>query len=244
MELNGVGLSNMYSEISGTGLNPPVQGDENYSRYTGHKESLDISRPGKIMNTISQLSEEEKTEMKTFHDEVMEAINNGTFDASELAKNAPELLVKLSEETGIDLEQMIGNMAAGPQAANGAPPPPPMMGGMGGPGGNSELSDEEKDEIDAFMESLLESVNNGTFDASKLAANAPQSLVKLSENTGANLEQIIEDIASGTQEGKGTPPPPPEMYNSKGIGLSFDSEENNDLLGFLLSDDSDEIEQV
>ena len=126
MELNSIGSMNSFAGISGPGLRPPDYGDDSSRIQTGNFENMDISSSGKIMSAVSQMSEEDKAEIKTFHDEIMSAVKDGTFDASEMAADAPESLTALSEETGIDLEQMIEDMASGPQGKRGAPPPPPM----------------------------------------------------------------------------------------------------------------------
>ena len=241
MELNGVGLITRYNGISGSSSCQSSECNESYTQDTGKTINLDISGIGKMFSAISQMSEEDKAEIKAFHDEVTKAVNNGTYDLSELMANAPKSLVNLAEKTD-DLEQIIESMASGPPPVKGAPPPLVMR----SMGENSELTDEEKDEIDAFMADLLESVNNGTFDASVMAQNAPESLVSLAEETGNDLEQIIENMASGPRPGMGaSPPPPPMMYDSKGMGLSFDNEENYSLLSSLtLSDEITGTTQV
>ncbi|MGD9157580.1 MAG: hypothetical protein PVG39_04180 [Desulfobacteraceae bacterium] len=127
MELNSIGSMNSFSGISGPGLRPPGYEDESSQFEAGNIENMDISNSGKIMNAVSRMSEEEKAEIRAFHDEIMSAVKDGTFDASEMAANAPESLTALSEETGIDLEQMIEGMASGPQGKRGTPPPPPPM---------------------------------------------------------------------------------------------------------------------
>ncbi len=235
MELNSVGSVNAYAEISGTGYSRHVQ-DNNASPFPANGEDMDISRPGKMMNAVSRMSEEEKSEMKAFHEELMEAVKNGTFDASEMAASAPESLVSLSEETGIDLEQMIEDMASGPQGKRGAPPPP-MMGGID----DSELSEEEIAEMEAFHDEIMNAISNGSFDAAELAAEAPESMVEFAEENGLDLEQMIEWMAQGPQ---GPPPPPPMMYGADGKGIPFEDENEGELLSdLLLSDDTDTVEQ-
>lgn len=161
MELNGVGAMNAYQEISGTGFNRQVQEDNEPPPFPGNGADLDISRSGKMMNAMSRMSEEEKSEMKAFHDDVMEAVENGTFDASELAASAPESLVNFAEENDLDLEQMIEGMAQGPQGHKGAPPPPPpMMYGADGKG--ITFDDDNEDEL----QSVLLSGNTGTIEQS------------------------------------------------------------------------------
>ena len=238
MELNSVGSTNAFTDISGPGLRPPDYGDDSSRIQACNFENMDISSSGKIMSAVSRMSEEDKAEIKAFHDEIMSAVKDGTFDASEMAANAPESLTALSEETGIDLEQMIEDMASGPQVKRGAPPPPPPM--MGGPEG-SEMSEEEIAEMEAFHDEIINAVNDGSFDASEMAANAPESMVNFAEENGFDLEQMIEGMAQEPQGHMGAPPPPPPMmYNANGEGLSFYNEEDTHLLsGLLLSDDSD-----
>lgn len=238
MDLIGVGSMNAYSEISGTDSNRHVHGDNNPPPFPGNGENMDISGSGKIMNAISQMSEEEKSEIRAFHEEMMEAAKDGTFDASEMAANAPESLVELSEETGFDLEQMIENMASGPQGKRGAPPPPPpMMGAQD----ESQLSEEEISKMEEFRETVINSISDGTFDASELASETPESMLQFAEENGLDLEQMIEEMAQGP---KGPPPPPPMMYGADGKGIPFEDENEGELLSdLLLSDDTDTIEQ-
>ena len=156
MELNSVGSLNAYSEISGTGYSRQAPENDAPPPFPGNGEDMDISRPGKMMSAVSKMSEDEKSEIKAFQDEVMKAIGDGTFDASELADDAPESMVKFAEENGLDLEQMIAGMAQRPQG------PPPMMYGADGKGipfkddneGELLASLLQSDETDAVTQSL------------------------------------------------------------------------------------------
>ena len=238
MDLNSVGSMNSYSEISGISYSRHIHGDNNLPPFLGDEENMDISRPGKIMNAISKMSEEERSEIKAFHEEVMEAVENGTFDASVMAASAPESLVALSEDSGIDLEEMIEGMAQGPQGKRVVPPShPPMMGGLNG----SELSEEELAEMEEFREKIMNAMGDGRFDASELVAEAPETMVKFAEENGLDLEQMIEGMAQGPQ---GPPPSPPMMYGADGKGIHFkDGIENELLANLLLLDDTVIAEQ-
>lgn len=160
MDLNSVSSINTYTDISSTAYSRTAEEDKAPPPFPGGPENMDISGPGRMMNAMSQMSEEERTELKAFHDEVMEAVKNGTFDASEMAENAPESLTQFAEENGLDVEQMIEGMAQGPQGHKGPPPPPPMMYGADGKGISSE------DDEDEVLTNFLLSDDTDTIDFS------------------------------------------------------------------------------
>ena len=144
MDINSIGSINSFAGIYGSGMKPPGNGNENPCMRAESIENMDISRPGKMMSAVSQMSEEEKVEAKAFHEEVMQAVQNGTFDSSEMAASAPEFLVKFAEENGLDLEQLVEGMSQGPPMHKSAPPPPPMMYNASGNG----LSFDNQEESD------------------------------------------------------------------------------------------------
>jgi len=187
---------------------------------------VEVSVFGKLRSAISQMSDEEKEEMKAFHDSMMEAVMNGTFDASEMAANAPEALQSFAEENSIDLEAMLEKDASmmknRPNGPGGAPPP--MMFGEAVSG----MSEEEKEEMKSFFESMMEAVKSGTFDSSEMAANAPEALKSYAEENSIDLESALEDEAAMMEKhaSQNAPPPPPaDMYDSNGHGTTSSSQE-------------------
>ena len=85
--------------------------------------------------------------MRTFHEEMMEAVMNGTFDAFEMAANAPEALKSFAEENDIDLETMLEDQASmiENRANTQGPPPPPSPLMYGSDGYGKTFSSQELD---------------------------------------------------------------------------------------------------
>ena len=242
MDINGVESARMSMGVYGAGFSPPSREGSDEFQYTPCMEQLDISQTGKMMNAISLMDEEEMAEMRSFHQKIMEAMEDGTFDASQMAAEAPDSLVAFAEENGVDLTQMIEDMASGMERMKGAPPPPPPMMSEGGGGSLlDDLTEEELAELEAFKEEIVESLMNGTFDASELAANAPDALTAFAEENDIDLTQMIEDMASGPGRNGGPPPPPPPiMYGANGSGISSYEDPGTDLLGEMLAEEETE----
>jgi len=238
MSINAVNSYDLLSSIYSAAYAPPVQGNNLNSQSVGYSnEQIDISMPGKLMNALSQMSEEEKAEMETFRQELTEAVENGTFNAETMAAGAPDALVSFAEGNGIDLTQMLQEMANGLENNSGVygppPPPPPMMSGMSGLDLSSleNLSDDEKAAIKSFMEDLAASVQDGTFDAESIAAGAPDAFATLAEENGIELTELIRNLAGELEEAGNTPPPPPMMAAANGnldFFSRFSSEDNSD----------------
>ena len=121
MEISNIDLIQSLYGTYETAFQPSSSISDDGSWAVGNRpsEKMDISKIGKFRNTVSQLSDEEKEEMRAFREEMMDAVKNGTFDASEMAANAPDALKSFAEENGIDLETMLEDQASAP------PPPPP-----------------------------------------------------------------------------------------------------------------------
>jgi hypothetical protein len=230
MEISGIDLLQALYRTSETTLttssSSTLQGSA--SLQSGScSESLDISVFGKLRSAISQMSDEEKEEMMAFHETMMEAVKNGTFDAAEMAADAPEPLKTFAEENGIDLTEMLEKDASMMKNRPNGPggPPPPMMFGEAVSG----MSDEEKEEMQAFLKNMMEAVKSGAFDASEMAANAPEALKSYAEENGIDLESALEDEAAMMEKRANAqnapPPPPPDMYGSNGYGTSSSSQD-------------------
>ncbi len=58
----------------------------------------------------SQLSDEQKTEIKEFENSVREAIMSGEFDSAALVESAPDFIREAAEESGIDIEGSLNDM--------------------------------------------------------------------------------------------------------------------------------------
>lgn len=135
------------------------------------------------------------------------------------------------------------------QMPSGPPPgPPPQEGVEGdtltiGKSGKmmnmvSSMSEEDKAEMDAFLQEMQEAVKSGTFDAAKMAEKAPEGLQAFAEENGIDLEEMITAMAEGKRPPGG---PPVEFYNSNGSGISnFDQDQTTELISRLFANDNSE----
>ncbi len=173
MEISRTNMLQYLSDVYGTMLDTTSSsllevGQGNQSG--GASESLDISTLGKLRNAVSQMSDEDKKEMRAFHDQMMESVMNGTFDASQMAANAPEALKSFAEENGIDLESMLEDEATKmknfAEGKGPIPPPPAMMYGSDGSGKSFSAQELSMDFLRQLLqgedgeETLLSSINN------------------------------------------------------------------------------------
>jgi hypothetical protein len=216
MSINAINSNNLLSSIYAAAYAPAsTQSNITGMQPLNSSEEIDISIPGKLMNAISQMTDQEKTEMETFRQELTEAVQNGTFDAETMAASAPDALAEFAEENGVELTQMLQDMADGMENNRGVygppPPPPPMMSDTSGLDLSSleDLSDDEKSEIKSFMEELSAAVQGGTFDEETMAASAPDSLATLAEENGMELADLIGKLAEDAERTGKEPPPPP-----------------------------------
>jgi DNA-binding FadR family transcriptional regulator len=221
----------------GTNLNKSSSASEDDSLDLNFKSTdrVDISTSGKFRNDISQWSEDEHAEMRAFHEEMMAAIENGTFDASEMATSAPETLKAFAEENGIDLETMLTDQASRADKGPMGMGPPPLMSVGNFEDPNSQLSDDEKEELRAFYEEIIAAIKNGTFDASEMATSAPEALKNFAEETGNDLETMLMDQASRADKGPmgmGPPPPPMSVGNFEDSNSQLSDAEKEELRAF------------
>lgn len=177
---------------------------------------VSVSNIGQLLSAFSSMSEEDKTDADSFRDSILEAVESGEYDAEELAASAPDSLVALAEETGIDLEELVDEIAS---MAEQAPPPPPS--GMMPPNSALSLTEDELEEADAYRESLIEAMESGEFDAETLAESAPDAVVAMAEEAGMTVEEFITQVAEGDENGNMPPPPPPSANSSATAALNM-----------------------
>lgn len=177
---------------------------------------VSVSNIGQLLSAFSSMSEEDKTDADSFRDSILEAVESGEYDAEELAASAPDSLVALAEETGIDLEELVDEIAS---MAEQAPPPPPS--GMMPPSSALSLTEDELEEADAYRESLIEAMESGEFDAETLAESAPDAVVAMAEEAGMTVEEFITQVAEGDENGNIPPPPPPSANSSATAALNM-----------------------
>lgn len=214
-------LSSIRSNYTST-----ASSDSSTSVSSASSDEASVSNLGQLMSAFSSMSEEEKAEADSFRDSILSAVESGEYDAESLASNAPDSLVALAEENGIDLEELVDEIA---NMSEQAPPPPPSggMGGMDMSQSSLSFSDEEMQEAEDYRTSLIEAMDSGEFDAATLAESAPDAVVAMAEEAGMSVEDFITQVAEDDQEGNedGNMPPPPPSNNSSALaGLSVYNE--------------------
>ena len=199
-------LSSLTSQYSST-----VSSSTSTTATESTSTDVSVSNIGQLLSAFSSMSEEEKTEADSFRDSIFEAIESGEYDAEELAASAPDSLVALADETGMDLEELVDEIAS---MAEQAPPPPP--GGMPPSESALSLTEDELEEADAYRETLIEAMESGEFDAETLAESAPDAVVAMAEEAGMSVEEFITQVAEEDESGN-MPPPPPSSANSSAM---------------------------
>lgn len=175
------------------------------------QETMPLPIDQMSLSSIAQVVEAAKEggasqdELEEFRVKIMESVQNGTFDAETLAKEAPTAMKEAAEELGIDLTSALEGMASDIQTRGAYPPPPPPPA--------EEEDDEEDDtttqetlmnlvntarasgaseeELEAFRVKIMEAIENGTFDAEALALQAPDSLKAAAEKEGVELSSAL-----------------------------------------------------
>lgn len=154
MNINALGTNQAMQSIDSSQMPagpppgpPPEKGAED--------DTLTIGKAGKMMNMVSSMSEEDKSEMDAFLQEMQEAVESGTFDAAEMAEKAPEGLQAFAEENGIDLEEMLTAMAEGRKPPGG--PPVEFYNSNG-----TSIFDSDQDQTTELMSQLLADDNSET----------------------------------------------------------------------------------
>lgn len=227
MDINGIRSTDILTSTHAAAYGPHMQGSSVHPQKDGDEEDLEISEIGSLMNAVSQMSGDDRDDIKSFMDDLRSSVKEGSFNAEDMAVSAPEALTSYAEENDIDLTSLIQDLADVMENAGGVygpppPPPPPMMPGMSGLDTSSleDLSEDEISEIQSFMEGLTASVEDGTFDAGAMADEAPEALKTLAEENGMELTEMLEYMAGEIEDSAGAPPsPPPMMYGSRGMGF-------------------------
>jgi len=174
------------------------------------------------MSAMSQMSADDQSSIKSFMDEIKTSTEDGSFDASALAEEAPEALQAYAEENGLDLTELVQDLSTASQGPGvyGPPPPPPMeeteessldLSSL------EDLTDEEQTELQAFMEEMKSSIEDGTFDAATLAESAPDVLETVAEENGMSMTELIQELADEAEN----LPQPPMMAGANGMGNFF-----------------------
>ena len=216
MEINSYSSSFDLSSISRL-ANSSSTSSSSTSSSSSSQSTTELSNIGQLMSQFSSMSTEEKQEADDFRDTVLAAMESGDFDAAALAEEAPESLVALAEETGMDLEELVNEIASG------TPPPPPPGGEQGGMG-MSGFSEEEMAAAEDYRQSLIDAMESGEFDAETLAESAPDAVVAMAEEAGMSVEDFITQVAEGDDQQGNMPPSPPPANSNASNGLSMYSD--------------------
>lgn len=267
MTINGISRMtelDMMQGIYAAAYSRATATDYSSASSTSCTEQLQISTVGNFMNAVSQMSSSDQSSIKSFMDDLVSSVQDGSFDASTIASSAPSALSSYAEENGIDLTQLVQDLAdgaghGGPGVYGPPPPPPPVMPESTGDADATgvtnldlssleNLSSSDKSELKTFLTELAASVEDGTFDASTMASEAPDSLTSLAEENGIDLTQLVQDLADGIENGKNAPPPPPPppplmpVDASSTSGTSSSSNLNISSLESLSSTDRSRLE--
>jgi hypothetical protein len=197
--------------IYAAAYSPSIKTEYDSSQNAGGTDRLEISEVGNLMNVISQMNSSDQSSIQSFMKDLTASVKAGTFDASTAASKAPDSLVSYAEENGIDLTQLVQDLADGSVNNSGVyGPPPPMMPDMSklpelsgtfslDLSSLDGLSSSDKSELESFLTDLTASVKDGTFDASTTASEAPDTLVSLAEENGIDLTTLLQDLADGIE---------------------------------------------
>jgi hypothetical protein len=269
MTINGISRMtelDMMRSIYAAAYSPSTNTNCSSTSSVSGAEQLQISSAGNFMNAVSQMSSSDQASIKSFMDDLVSSVKDGTFDASTVASSAPSALSSYAEASGIDLTQLVQDLANG--AGHGGPgvygPPPPLTTGdmsmassvsdaASASGASSldlssleNLSSSDKTDLQSFLKELTTSIKDGTFDASSMASSAPDALKSLAEENGIDLAQLTQDLADGIEKGKNGPPPPPpmmaDMFNTSGTSSASSSDTSS--LESLSSNDKAALESL
>jgi len=210
--VNNLSDLELMRSIYAAAYSPSIKEDYKSSQNADGTDQLEISEVGNLMNAISQMNSHDQTNVQSFIKDLTTSVKDGTFDASTAASEAPDALVSYAEENGIDLTQLVQDLADGSANNSGVygPPPPPMMPDRPGmfelPGTSGldlssleGLSSSDKSELESFLSDLTASAEDGTFDATSMASDAPDALISLAEENGIDLTALLQDLADGIE---------------------------------------------
>ena len=177
------GLGSTESSATGEPLPPPPPRPDS---------DQNISAMGQWM---SEISDDEKSELQTFLEQIRTDAASGSLDSEALAEQAPASLQALADEQGVDLTELITALANAPV--------PPQDKGMGPPPGPPP---EELQSIMDFHQQVQDAVAQGSFDADSLAESAPEEVATLAAQQGVDLTELINWMAENEPPAKPTPP--------------------------------------
>lgn len=183
--------------------------------------NLDISSLGQW---LSGLSDDERSELNDYLQTIRDAVNSEEVDIDALASDAPASLQALAEQQGVELTSLVSALVdrvAAPQFTAGMPPPPPG-------------SPEDRQEVVAFHEQVLDADEDGSFDAETLASSAPEAVIAMAEERGMALTELVSWMSEHQ---------PPPQHSTQQISLA-QGEEISTLFSASAGDEATELANV
>ncbi len=95
------------------------------------------------------------------------------------------------------------------------------------------MSENDKQEMDDFRETMMDVIKSGSFDAETMAENAPEQLKSFAEENGIDLEEMLTAMPK-----RGLPPqgPSPRMSEATDIEMM-------DMLSSMSEEDLEELQE-
>jgi hypothetical protein len=90
------------------------------------------------------------------------------------------------------------------------PPPPPEMQKL-----RNSLSEDEQIEMDDFMKSLFDKIKSGNGNEDEILNNIPESVSKVADKLGIDLEKEISNIVNRAKPQGGNSSNLPGMYGAQ-----------------------------
>ena len=150
------------------------------------------------------------------------------------------------------LLQMVNSAQNTQQSQQMGPPPPPPDGadaqisGMGKiMNAVSQMSEADQQETREYMDTVMQSIKDGTFDSSALAEEMPEAFRAVLEEQGIDVQDHLNDVAEHAQKADQMKAAMP--YNASGMqsssAVSSDDEEEDywkNLFEKLFAEDEEE----
>jgi len=151
-------LQRLYEKSMGSKQNHP-EGARPEGLFGG-RDSLRMSEMSSIFSETMKVSEEETKDLMEFGKSIADSIGNGTFDVNSLLENAPDIVTKIADEKGINLENALNEIASHAEEIRAKMPPPPVNSGSG----SSDDSESDSSEGDSSENYFNDENGNGIDD--------------------------------------------------------------------------------
>jgi len=140
---------------------------------------------------VQGLSEDERTAMRDFHHQMIEAVKSGADEAdiAALAAKAPAPLQEFAASQGISVDEFIQKEV---ERIENRPPPTALQQEMHEFFKSQDLDPKESGLGDFFRQLMEASKNNE--DVSSLADSAPQALSEFADHKGITISELLGQI--------------------------------------------------